>query len=295
SRHPAILRFHAVPYHPCPHSHPAPVAVRLVGGLFSRLRRRNLGHRRDIGLQQIHPVLRQRRYQRSLCLLFRTAIPHSRLPQPKGIALLLVAVRHVLFLHRPRHHYLVFAAAFASRRHYIGYTALQDTLFYTRLFTLRTMELCLLLAVAHTPAFIKFLIILVLLLIAVPTMAAVFTAYNHSQRRRHLEELEKERDRAEIMRLTAEVSAARAATHRIGYALHDRVGNRVSALSTDLHLLEEHPEDFSPALAAMLCESILEIKDALRDAASTFSGHALHESGLVAAMQVELKRLEKSS
>src|SRR5690606_15952910 len=56
-----------------------------------------------------------------------------------------------------------------------------------------------------------------------------------------------------------------------------------------------HPEDFSPALATSLCESIVEIKSALRDAASTFSGHALQESGLVAAMQSELKRLEKSS
>ncbi|MFB2120798.1 sensor histidine kinase [Parapedobacter sp. 2B3] len=157
------------------------------------------------------------------------------------------------------------------------------------------MELCFLLAVAHPPAFTKFLIILILLLIAVPTLAAVFTAYSHRQRRQHQEELDKERDRAEIARLTAEVSAARAAAHRIGYALHDRVGNRVSALSTDLHLLQEHPEEFSPALAETLCESIVEIKEALRDAASTFSGHTLHESGLVPAMQTELKRLEKSS
>ncbi|MFC3197124.1 sensor histidine kinase [Parapedobacter deserti] len=168
------------------------------------------------------------------------------------------------------------------------------------------MELCLLLAQQTPQLGHQFLIVLLLFMVAVPSLLAFFAIRQHGQRRRYEEEAarmraiaeadaERLRIEAENDRLRAALKAAQEETERIGRQLHDGVGYQVTLLRSELHLLKEYPEEFNAEVAAKLCDDMNLISSEIRDLSHTYSGHTFRTFGLVDAIEREIERIGKTS
>lgn len=157
------------------------------------------------------------------------------------------------------------------------------------------MELCVLLAAQAAQLGHQFLIVLLLLMVAVPSMLAFFTVRQHEQRKHYDAQAERMRMQAENDQLRAALDAAREETERIGRQLHDGVGHYVTLLSTELHLIKEYPEEFNPEVAAKLCEDIKLIREEIRNTSHNYAGHNFKMFGLVKAIQKEIERVRKTS
>lgn len=167
------------------------------------------------------------------------------------------------------------------------------------------MELCLLLAQQEPQLGHQFLVVLLLFMVAVPTLFAFFSIRLQEQRKRHEQEVERTRAiaeaeaermrvQAENDRLRAALDAAREETERIGRQLHDGVGHHVTLLRSELYLLKEYPEEFSADVAAKLCEDMNQISREIRDLSHTYSGHTFKTFGLLDALEREIERINET-